>query len=238
MSSTSEIKYNKEQTSHGIEQLKQSQKELYEADVLFYKGVMALAAAKGMDLIISEDSGINLYMPEKIVIECREEIAHLIEDITAKINLIEGFNKEPKESIRSVERREIIEEKIKTGVQPMYDPSNTEIIDKPNQALYTPPEVTVPEPTAQIETPVTTPEPTPTVTPTEPQLDVVKEYESIPNTNSTITAGIIEKNYVSKHPKLIGGVAAAAGLFGIPTIISDDIDEEEEKRYNQKKTNY
>lgn len=233
MSSTSEIKYNKEQTSHGIEQLKQSQKELYEADVLFYKGVMALAAAKGMDLIISEDSGINLYMPEKIIIECREEIANLIEDITAKINLIEGFNKEPKESIRSVERREIVEEKIKTEVQPMYGPSNTEIIDKPIQALYTPPEVTVSEPTAPIETPVTTP----TVTPTEPQLDVVKEYESIPNTNSTITAGIIEKNYVSKHPKLIGGVAAAAGLFGIPTIISDDIDEEEEKRYNQKKTN-
>lgn len=217
MSSTSEIKYNKEQTSHGLEQLKQSQKELYEADVLFYKGVMALAAAKGMDLIISEDSGINLYMPEKIVIECREEIAHLIEDITAKINLIEGFNKEPKESIRSVERREIVEEKIKTGVQPMYSSTNTEIIDKPNQTLYTPPEQT---------------------TPTEPQLDVVKEYESIPNTNSTITAGIIEKNYVSKHPKLIGGLAAAAGLFGIPTIISDDLDEEEEKRYNQKKTNY
>ena len=216
MSSTSEIKYNKEQTSHGLEQLKQSQKELYEADVLFYKGVMALAAAKGMDLIISEDSGINLYMPEKIVIECREEIAHLIEDITAKINLIEGFNKEPKESIRSVERREIVEEKIKTGVQPMYSSTNTEIIDKPNQTLYTPPEQT---------------------TPTEPQLDVVKEYESIPNTNSTITAGIIEKNYVSKHPKLIGGLAAAAGLFGIPTIISDDLDEEEEKRYNQKKTN-
>ena len=216
MSSTSEIKYNKEQTSHGLEQLKQSQKELYEADVLFYKGVMALAAAKGMDLIISEDSGINLYMPEKIVIECREEIAHLIEDITAKINLIEGFNKEPKESIRSVERREIIEEKIKTGVQPMYSSTNTEIIDKPNQTLYTPPEQT---------------------TPTEPQLDVVKEYESIPNTNSTITAGIIEKNYVSKHPKLIGGLAATAGLFGIPTIISDDLDEEEEKRYNQKKTN-
>lgn len=234
MSSTSEIKYNKEQTSHGIEQLKQSQKELYEADVLFYKGVMALAAAKGMDLIISEDSGINLYMPEKIIIECREEIANLIEDITAKINLIEGFNKEPKESIRSVERREIVEEKIKTEVQPMYGPSNTEIIDKPIQALYTPPGVTDSEPTAPIETPVTTP----TVTPTEPQLDVVKEYESIPNTNSTITAGIIEKNYVSKHPKLIGGVAAAAGLFGIPTIISDDIDEEEEKRYNQKKTNY
>ena len=234
MSSTSEIKYNKEQTSHGIEQLKQSQKELYEADVLFYKGVMALAAAKGMDLIISEDSGINLYMPEKIIIECREEIANLIEDITAKINLIEGFNKEPKESIRSVERREIVEEKSKTGVQPMYGPSNTEIIDKPIQTLYTPPEVTVSEPTAPIETPVTTP----TVTPTEPQLDVVKEYESIPNTNSTITAGIIEKNYVSKHPKLIGGVAAAAGLFGIPTIISDDLDEEEEKRYNQKKTNY
>ena len=233
MSSTSEIKYNKEQTSHGIEQLKQSQKELYEADVLFYKGVMALAAAKGMDLIISEDSGINLYMPEKIIIECREEIANLIEDITAKINLIEGFNKEPKESIRSVERREIVEEKIKTEVQPMYGPSNTEIIDKPIQALYTPPGVTDSEPTAPIETPVTTP----TVTPTEPQLDVVKEYESIPNTNSTITAGIIEKNYVSKHPKLIGGVAAAAGLFGIPTIISDDIDEEEEKRYNQKKTN-
>lgn len=234
MSSTSEIKYNKEQTSHGIEQLKQSQKELYEADVLFYKGVMALAAAKGMDLIISEDSGINLYMPEKIIIECREEIANLIEDITAKINLIEGFNKEPKESIRSVERREIVEEKIKTEVQPMYGPSNTEIIDKPIQALYTPPGVTDSEPTAPIETPVTTP----TVTPTKPQLDVVKEYESIPNTNSTITAGIIEKNYVSKHPKLIGGVAAAAGLFGIPTIISDDIDEEEEKRYNQKKTNY
>ena len=297
MSSTSEIKYNKEQTSHGIEQLKQSQKELYEADVLFYKGVMALAAAKGMDLIISEDSGINLYMPEKIVIECREEIAHLIEDITAKINLIEGFNQEPKESTRSVERREIVEEEIKTGAQPLYGPPNTGKIDKPIQALYAPPglepikeaepivqplygppntdRIDKPiqalyappgiEPIKEVE-PIVQPlygppnpdridqpiqalyappvlEPIKEVEPIVqplygPPIDVVREYEPIPDTNSTITAGIVEKNYVSKHPKLIGGLAAAAGLFGIPTIISDDLDEEEEKRYNQKKTNY
>ena len=59
------------------------------------------------------------------------------------------------------------------------------------------------------------------------------EYEPIPNTSTT---GLIEKNYVSKHPKLIGGLGAAVGLFGIPTILSDDLDEEEERRYNQKKT--
>ena len=67
MSNGTEIVYNKEKISHGVEELKQCQKELYEADVLFYKGIMALAAAKGIDLIINEDAAINLYMPEKIV---------------------------------------------------------------------------------------------------------------------------------------------------------------------------
>ena len=197
MSNTTEIKYNKEQANYGIEQLKQCQKELYEADVLFYKGVMALAQAKGMDLILTEDAGINLYMPERIVIECREEITHLIEDITTKIGLIEGFNDEPKEPVETIQRRKLIEEE--TTVQPMYAPPGIEERVSVPQMIYAPPSVTTPE------------------------------YEPIPNTSTT---GLIEKNYVSKHPKLIGGLGAAVGLFGIPTILSDDLDEEEEKRYN------
>ena len=97
MNNGTEIKYNKEQANYGLEELKRCQKELYEADVLFYKGVMALASAKGIDLILREDAGINLYMPEKIVIECREEISHLVEDISAKIALVDSLNEEPKE---------------------------------------------------------------------------------------------------------------------------------------------
>ena len=110
MSST-EIKFNKEQANYGIEQLKQCQKELYEADKLFYKGIMALASAKGMDLILREDAGINLYMPEKIVIECREEVAALIEEISSKIALVQDFNEEPKEKMVSVDKiREWLED--------------------------------------------------------------------------------------------------------------------------------
>lgn len=273
MSNTTEIKYNKEQANYGIEQLKQCQKELYEADVLFYKGVMALAQAKGMDLILTEDAGINLYMPERIVIECREEITHLIEDITTKIALIEGFNDEPKEPVETIQRRELIEERA--TVQPMYAPPGEPleaISGKPGpQLLYAPPSV---NPIGPIEgTPIVqpmyappgveigpiegTPGPQllyapPSVNPIEqieitpgiqervsvpqmiyaPPSVTTPEYEPIPNTSTT---GLIEKNYVSKHPKLIGGLGAAVGLFGIPTILSDDLDEEEERRYNQKK---
>ncbi len=261
MSST-EIKFNKEQVNHGIEELKQCQKELYEADKLFYKGIMALAAAKGIDLIINEDAGINLYMPEKIVIECREEITHLIEEINTKIGLIEGFNEEPKEAPEKIQHRETDYE---TGegrnIQPLYgapvrdivtEPIE-EVIDRPIQALYAAPGVVSP-----IEEPITSPvqpmyappsviEPIedPVISdpvqplyapPTMPEPDIPvvtqPEYETIPNTS---TAGIVEKNYVSKHPKLIGGLASAFGLFGIPTIISDDLDELEEERINKKK---
>ena len=325
MSNTAEIKYNKEQANYGIEQLKQCQKELYEADVLFYKGVMALAQAKGIDLILTEDAGINLYMPERIVIECREEITQLIEDITTKIALIEGFNDEPKEPVETIQRRELIEERA--TVQPMYAPPGKPVVPiegRPGpQLLYAPPSVNPGEPIegtpivqpmyappgvqpigpiegtpgpqllyappsvnpiGPIEgTPIVQPmyappgveigpiegtpgpqllyappsvnpigpiEGTPIVQPmyappgieekvSVPQMIyappsvTTPEYEPIPNTSTT---GLIEKNYVSKHPKLIGGLGAAVGLFGIPTILSDDLDEEEERRYNQKKT--
>lgn len=242
MSNTAEIKYNKEQANYGIEQLKQCQKELYEADVLFYKGVMALAQAKGIDLILTEDAGINLYMPERIVIECREEITNLIEDITTKIALIEGFNDEPKEPVETIQRRELIEERA--TVQPMYAPPGKPVVPIEGtpgpQLLYAPPSVNPGEP---IEgTPIVQPMYAPPGIEERvsvpqmiyaPPSVTTPEYEPIPNTSTT---GLIEKNYVSKHPKLIGGLGAAVGLFGIPTILSDDLDEEEERRYNQKKT--
>ena len=242
MSNTTEIKYNKEQANYGIEQLKQCQKELYEADVLFYKGVMALAQAKGMDLILTEDAGINLYMPERIVIECREEITNLIEYITTKIALIEGFNDEPKEPVETIQRRELIEERA--TVQPMYAPPGKPVVPIEGtpgpQLLYAPPSV---NPIGPIEeTPIVQPMYAPPGIEERvsvpqmiyaPPSVTTPEYEPIPNTSTT---GLIEKNYVSKHPKLIGGLGAAVGLFGIPTILSDDLDEEEERRYNQKKT--
>ena len=384
MSNQTEIKFNKEQANYGIEQLKQSQKELYEADKLFYKGIMALASAKGMDLILKEDSGINLYLPEKIVIECREEITHLIEDITTKIALVEGFNDESKESTSTVQYRntevetvesseeisvsrpiqalyappgvEVGEGSVSNPIQALYAPPGVEVgeeisVSNPIQALYAPPgvevgeEITVPGPVQALYAPpgvvdpgienptvqpmygVITPEDpivdpivqpmygvitpenpivdpvvqpmygviTPenpivdpivqpmygVITPEDPIVDPViqpmygvitpdnpvvepivsdpvpgpiqalyappsaidpgvtapdtnptlPEYETIPNTG---VPGIIEKNYVSKHPKLIGGLAATMGIFGIPTILSDDYDEEEEKRINKK----
>ena len=396
MSST-EIKFNKEQANYGIEQLKQCQRELYEADKLFYKGIMALASAKGMDLILKEDAGINLYMPEKIVIECREEIASLIEEISSKIALVEGFNEEPKEGTDTVQYRkaESTEEIVKApgaqplygvptpdrpieggtvpgpiqalyappgainpievtpGAQPLYGVPTPEIVGPieggvdpgPIQALYAPPGVVGPiegviepgpiqalyappgiepdmpvqpmygvitpsEPIVQpmygVITPsepivqpmygvITPSEPivqpmygvitpsdpivqpmygviTPSdpivqpmygvITPTDPIIGPIEsevipgpvqalyapptmpdpvvgtpnnptipEYETIPNTG---IPGVIEKNYVSKHPRLIGGLAATIGLFGIPTMLSDDFDEEEEKRMNGK----
>ena len=350
MSNGTEIVYNKEKISHGVEELKQCQKELYEADVLFYKGIMALAAAKGIDLIINEDAAINLYMPEKIVIECREEIGRLLDEITTKVALVETLNDEPKEGSSEKIQLRKTEEIIENGkgstsndMQALYAPpgltsgSGTCVGD--SQALYAPPSLNPGSPSIQpmygvitpkpiegaidtpvvqpmygvitpnqpieipiqnpIETPVVQPmygvitptppvvtpiepptmqpmygvitptppvvtpiEPptmqpmygviTPTppvVTPIEPptmqpmygvitpnvelpnpELNIVKEYETIPNTG---IPGVIEQNYVSKHPKLIGGLAATMGIFGIPTILSDDFDEEEEKRINE-----
>ena len=411
MSST-EIKLNKEQANYGIEQLKQCQRELYEADKLFYKGIMALASAKGMDLILKEDAGINLYMPEKIVIECREEVATLIEEISSKLALVQDFNEEPKEGTDTVQYRKTGtgEEVVKApGAQPLYGvPTPERPIEGgttgPIQALYAPPpavepiEVTpgaqplygVPTPVQPIEGGITGPiqalyappgiepievtpgaqplygVPTPgvvgpieggvvpgpiqalyappgvvgpieggvvpgpiqalyappgvigpieggidpgpiqalyappgiepsmpvqpmygvitpsdpvvqpmygvitpsdpvvqpmygVITPSDPIVGPIEggvnpgpiqalyappgipdpgvgapatpEYETIPNTG---IPGVIEKNYVSKHPRLIGGLAATIGLFGIPTMLSDDFDEEEEKRLNGK----
>ena len=398
MSST-EIKLNKEQANYGIEQLKQCQRELYEADKLFYKGIMALASAKGMDLILKEDAGINLYMPEKIVIECREEVATLIEEISSKLALVQDFNEEPKEGTDTVQYRKTGtgEEVVKApGAQPLYGVPTPESpieggITGPIQALYAPPgiepiEVTpgaqplygVPTPVQPIEGGITGPiqalyappgiepievtpgaqplygVPTPgvvgpieggvvpgpiqalyappgvigpieggidpgpiqalyappgiepnmpvqpmygvitpsdpvvqpmygvitpsdpivqpmygVITPSDPIVGPIEggvvpgpiqalyappgipdpnvgnpgipdpgigtpttpEYETIPNTG---IPGVIEKNYVSKHPRLIGGLAATIGLFGIPTMLSDDFDEEEEKRLNGK----
>ena len=378
MSNGTEIVYNKEKISHGVEELKQCQKELYEADVLFYKGIMALAAAKGIDLIINEDAAINLYMPEKIVIECREEIGRLLDEITTKVALVETLNDEPKEgSSEKIQLKQVDDEVIEKSegsvtneMQALYAPprsnsgggsstnigigsggttgENQAIYAPPransgggsstnigigsggttgeNQALYAPPGINggtgssgtinegqalyappsyrpeVPStqplygvltpaepieipiegpvvtpniqpmygvitptkpieipverpvvtpniqpmygvitPTVPIETPVEAPTPTPiiqtmygVITPDvelpNPQLEIVKEYEQIPNTG---IPGVIEQNYVSKHPKLIGGLAATMGLFGIPTILSDDFDEEEEKRINE-----
>ena len=298
-SSSTEIKFNKEQANYGIEELRQCQKELYEADKLFYKGIMALASAKGMDLILKEDAGINLYMPEKIVIECREEVANLIEEISTKISLVEGFNEVPKEETVQYRKEEVIEDTVETEAEPvskkivipgpvqaLYAPPGTENpeiggpikIPGPIQALYAPPGeeigpiegTPVVQPMYGVVTPeqpivspivqpmygVVTPE-QPIVSPiVQPMYGVVTpdigtgtdtmpvtppiginpvvgtpEYETIPNTG---IPGVIEKNYISKHPRLIGGLAATIGLFGIPTMLSDDYEELEEKRINEK----
>ena len=136
MSST-EIKLNKEQANYGIEQLKQCQRELYEADKLFYKGIMALASAKGMDLILKEDAGINLYMPEKIVIECREEVAALIEEISSKIALVQDFNEEPKEGTETVQYRKAGDEIDKKIAIPMKPTPIEETVEAPSvQPMY------------------------------------------------------------------------------------------------------
>ena len=298
-SSSTEIKFNKEQANYGIEELRQCQKELYEADKLFYKGIMALASARGMDLILKEDAGINLYMPEKIVIECREEVANLIEEISTKISLVEGFNEVPKEETVQYRKAEFIEDTVGTEAEPvskkivipgpvqaLYAPPGTENpeiggpikIPGPIQALYAPPGeeigpiegTPVVQPMYGVVTPeqpivnpivqpmygVVTPE-QPIVSPiVQPMYGVVTpdigtgtdtmpvtppiginpvvgtpEYETIPNTG---IPGVIEKNYISKHPRLIGGLAATIGLFGIPTMLSDDYEELEEKRINEK----
>ena len=280
-SSSTEIKFNKEQANYGIEELRQCQKELYEADKLFYKGIMALASAKGMDLILKEDAGINLYMPEKIVIECREEVANLIEEISTKISLVEGFNEVPKEETVQYRKAEVIEDTVGTEAEPV---SKKIVIPGPVQALYAPPGTENPEIGGPIKIPgpiqalyappgeeigpiegtpvvqpmygVVTPE-QPIVSPiVQPMYGVVTpnigtgtdtmpvtppiginpvvgtpEYETIPNTG---IPGVIEKNYISKHPRLIGGLAATIGLFGIPTMLSDDYEELEEKRINEK----
>ena len=295
MSST-EIKLNKEQANYGIEQLKQCQRELYEADKLFYKGIMALASAKGMDLILKEDAGINLYMPEKIVIECREEVATLIEEISSKLALVQDFNEEPKEGTDTVQYRKTGtgEEVVKApGAQPLYGVPTPESpieggITGPIQALYAPPGIEPNMPVQPMYGVITPSDPvvqpmygviTPSdpivqpmygvITPSDPIVGPIEggvvpgpiqalyvppgipdpnvgnpgipdpgigtpttpEYETIPNTG---IPGVIEKNYVSKHPRLIGGLAATIGLFGIPTMLSDDFDEEEEKRLNGK----
>ena len=325
----------------------------YEADKLFYKGIIALASARGMDLILKEDAGINLYMPEKIVIECREEVANLIEEISTKISLVEGFNEVPKEETVQYRKAEVIEDTVGTEAEPvskkivipgpvqaLYAPPGTENpeiggpikIPGPIQALYAPPGeeigpiegtpvvqpmygVVTPEqpivspivqPMYGVVTPeqpivnpivqpmygVVTPEQpivspivqpmygvvTPeqpivspivqpmygVVTPEQPIVNPIvqpmygvvtpdigtgtdtmpvtppiginpvvgtPEYETIPNTG---IPGVIEKNYISKHPRLIGGLAATIGLFGIPTMLSDDYEELEEKRINEK----
>ena len=280
-SSSTEIKFNKEQANYGIEELRQCQKELYEADKLFYKGIMALASARGMDLILKEDAGINLYMPEKIVIECREEVANLIEEISTKISLVEGFNEVPKEETVQYRKAEVIEDTVGTEAEPV---SKKIVIPGPVQALYAPPGTENPEIGGPIKIPgpiqalyappgeeigpiegtpvvqpmygVVTPE-QPIVSPiVQPMYGVVTpdigtgtdtmpvtppiginpvvgtpEYETIPNTG---IPGVIEKNYISKHPRLIGGLAATIGLFGIPTMLSDDYEELEEKRINEK----
>ena len=280
-SSSTEIKFNKEQANYGIEELRQCQKELYEADKLFYKGIMALASARGMDLILKEDAGINLYMPEKIVIECREEVANLIEEISTKISLVEGFNEVPKEETVQYRKEEVIEDTVGTEAEPV---SKKIVIPGPVQALYAPPgtenpkiggPIKIPGPIQALYAPpgeeigpiegtpvvqpmygVVTPE-QPIVSPiVQPMYGVVTpdigtgtdtmpvtppiginpvvgtpEYETIPNTG---IPGVIEKNYISKHPRLIGGLAATIGLFGIPTMLSDDYEELEEKRINEK----
>ena len=130
-------------------------------------------------------------------------------------------------------------------VQPMYAPPGVQPIGPIEgtpgpQLLYAPPSV---NPIGPIEgTPIVQPMYAPPGIEERvsvpqmiyaPPSVTTPEYEPIPNTSTT---GLIEKNYVSKHPKLIGGLGAAVGLFGIPTILSDDLDEEEERRYNQKKT--
>ena len=268
MNNGTEIKYNKEKISHGIEELKQCQKELYEADVLFYKGIMALAAAKGINLIVKEDAGINLYLPEKIIIECREEIGKLIDEITTKATLIEALDSEQKETStdkiqpRETKKEIIVEESSSEPIQALYAPpslppeapTDPSTGTPPVQALYAPPGFVGPiedigtPPIQAVYAPPSLPPEEPEVPITQPLYGVMRpsepiigeievpqdssitttmpEYESIPNTS---TPGIIEENYISKHPKLIGGVAAAMGLFGIPTILSDDFEDEEEK---------
>ena len=144
------IVYDEERIKEACSLLTEIQKDLNDVDNTLYKGVMKVAYATGFSLVEQDERAIDMKMPEKLMIQCREETSSLSNDLNNQVNLIESFLKEGEEKVSSGTTSGVIEMEAAAGgvSQVLYGPPPSqeeevvsdviEEVIEGNQALYAP----------------------------------------------------------------------------------------------------
>ncbi len=166
-----ELVFDEVKLGEARDMLDEIQNDLYDADNLLYDAVMKISYARGIDQVEIEDSAIDMRMPEKWMIQCREETKNISDTLDYQIQSIEkytgdnisgsGGQSTSVAQARKVEltdtNMEVLEEtangkevppttpmiieKVNTNRQLLYGPAPI-TIDPPVQALYGPDPVT------------------------------------------------------------------------------------------------
>lgn len=86
------IKYNKQKVEESISLLSEIRGDLADADDMLYNAVMKISNAKGFEMVEDDDTAIDIRMPEKLIIQCRETAKSTINTLNDLSYSIESYS--------------------------------------------------------------------------------------------------------------------------------------------------
>ena len=86
-----DLMYNPERVKDARDLLQEIKDDIYDADCMLYDGVMKVAYSYGVENVEQEDTAIDMRMPEKLMIQCREETSNVSDTLDNQVQLIENF---------------------------------------------------------------------------------------------------------------------------------------------------
>ncbi len=92
MSNDFGIQYNEGQVQDAIALFQDIQNDLIDVDYLLYRAVMDIAYAKGFSFLEQDDSSINMRMPEKLMVQCREDTKKLYDQMVDSAEKIKSLD--------------------------------------------------------------------------------------------------------------------------------------------------
>ncbi|MBP5678292.1 MAG: hypothetical protein J6X28_00495 [Bacilli bacterium] len=86
-----DIVFNPEKVKESRDLMDEIREDLYDADVLLYDAVMKVGYAMGIQYVEEEEPAIDMRMPEKLMIQCRDDAKTLSDNFDYQVKLIEAF---------------------------------------------------------------------------------------------------------------------------------------------------
>ena len=83
--------YNREKIQEARDLLDEIKDDIADVDYELYDAVMKIGYAYGIDEIERDNTSIDLRVPEKLMIQCREETTGIRDNLSNQVHLIEGF---------------------------------------------------------------------------------------------------------------------------------------------------
>ena len=87
-----ELVYNEERINDAQVLLEEIKNDLYDTDCLLYDAVMKISYAPGIEHVEGDDAAIDMRMPEKLMIQCREETKSISDTLNNQVSLIQSYS--------------------------------------------------------------------------------------------------------------------------------------------------